>query len=277
MKIFQILLITSLLIITQGCKTTKSTKSSNDGKNNVLKTTSTGSGGKKNGGNSGRSGIVFEGENNLFELIQKNTHFFNDKSHDLIIIKGNGNIIKLYNIGIVDLSGKSSSDTLIIIGDNKKYVMEVKNKLILKSQPKTTSTVTLKDVEFKKEEYSKDFDSNLIKKVKLDVFDTMVSISFAFKYFTDQIKEGEIAHYYNLGEMYTYGIGTEINPLKAIELYEFSAVKDYKMALRRLGDLYQYGLEDLKPDLELAKYYYKRGISIGDDYCKTSLNEMLGK
>ena len=102
--------------------------------------------------------IIFEGSNNIFELIQKNSSYF-DKSHDVIIIKGNGNIIKLYNSNIVDMKG-DGGDTLILVGDKVKYVYSVTDKIILKKSNFKVDSVTMKSKLFELKEFESDFRNN---------------------------------------------------------------------------------------------------------------------
>jgi hypothetical protein len=72
--------------------------------------TSTGNGAEKQRGNNvvtvdsdnntnsrsnSKDEIIFEGANNLFELVQKKSAYF-DQSHDIIIIKGSNTIVRLH-------------------------------------------------------------------------------------------------------------------------------------------------------------------------------------
>lgn len=217
----------------------------------------------------GNDRVIFEGKNNLFELIRANTAYF-DKRHDVIIIKGDNNILRLYNTNLIDMRGKGA-DTLVIVGNNVKYVADYANKLILKSQDLKVDTVVLKEKQPNLNAYFGDFEEAKDRMVTLKYFDEPVSVKYAFDYFADRIKTGDPEFYYQLGDMYLYGIGTKIATIKAIELYEYAAVKNHMLAIRQLGDIYQRGTFDFKKDTILSAYYYKIGAQLGDKYCADAL------
>ncbi|MDJ1504668.1 tetratricopeptide repeat protein [Xanthocytophaga agilis] len=214
--------------------------------------------------------LIFEGSNNLIEVIQKNVTFF-DQCHDVIIIQGNNNSIKLYNTNIVDLRGKGS-DTCIIVGNHQKYIVDFANAILIQSKHIKTDTIKLSEPLFKIGEYSNDFRENADRVVTLKYFNEPVSIKYAFDYFTAEIKSGNIQFYYELAELYLYGIGTEISTAKAINLYEYAAVKNHVLSIRQLGDIYANGTFDYPKNLKLAVYYYKVGSQLGDTYCKDMLS-----
>ncbi|MDJ1480310.1 tetratricopeptide repeat protein [Cytophagaceae bacterium YF14B1] len=214
--------------------------------------------------------LIFEGSNNLIEVIQKNVAFF-DKHHDVIIVKGSNNIIKLYNINIIDLRGKGS-DTCIILGNHQKYIADYGNAILIQSKNLKTDTIQLIEPLFKIGEYNNDFRENSDRVVTLKYFDEPVSIKYAFDYFTDKIKSGNVQFYYELAELYLYGIGTELSTNKAIKLYEYAAVKNHILSIRQLGDIYANGTFDYPKNSKMAIYYYKIGSQLGDTYCKSMLS-----
>lgn len=123
---------------------------------------------------------------------------------------------------------------------------------------------------FEVQGYVPDFEEQIKKNqsVYFDYFQEIKSIKEALNYFVQKIKTtNEPQYYYQLGEMYNYGIGTKILPNKAIELYKFAAAKNHLLSIRRLGDLYNFGKFSLKPNAQLARYYYARGKQLGDMYC----------
>lgn len=246
-----------LFFLCVSCSTIKKTKSvsRSDDKNNVVSVTDLG-GVKKSG--VGHE-IIFEGSNNIFEMIQKNSSYF-DKSHDVVIIKGNGNIIKLYNSNIVDMKG-DGGDTLILVGDKVKYVYSVTDKIILKKSNFKVDSVTMKSKLFESKEFESDFRNN---ESKMNLANSLF----------ERIKTGDASAYYELAEVYNYGIdNTPISTDKAIDLYEYGVVQNEIQSIRRLGDIWFNGTFDKKADKVKSRYYYKLGSLLGDEYC----SEMLSK
>ena len=245
----------SLTLLSVGCKTSSNSVSKCETNNNVVVRNEKGI-----NKNSGNTEVIFEGKNNIFEVIKKNTVYFNGH-HDVIIIKGDGNIIKLYNTNIVDLSGYNT-DTLVFVGDNQKYVMLVENEVIFSTK----------------------------RNLKLDSI-KMITPSFDLSRYTDNISEsdnywesvkrlekeilaGVVTSYYELAEMYNYGLeDLPTSSNKAIDLYEYGAAKNEIQSIRRLADIWYNGNFDLKADKIKGVYYYKRGASLGDPYCKERLSE----
>lgn len=247
----------SLFFFCISCTSAKKTKSisKSDDKNNVISVTDLG--GVKRSGKGDE--IIFEGSNNIFELIQKNSSYF-DKSHDVIIIKGNGNIIKLYNTNIVDMRG-DGGDTLILVGDKVKYVFSVTDKVILKKSNFKVDSVTMKSKLFESKEFESDFRNN---ESKMNLANSLFQ----------RIKTGDASAYFELAEVYNYGIdNTPISTDKAIDLYEYGVVQNEIQSIRRLGDIWFNGTFDKKADKVKSRYYYKLGTLLGDEYCR----EMLSK
>jgi Sel1 repeat len=238
------------IIFLAGCVAHKKSKSvsKSDDKNNVLSVTKSGivktSGGDK---------VIFDGSNNLFELIQHNAIYF-DKSHDVIIVKGDGCIIKLYNINIVDMRDKGT-DTLVLVGNKVKYVMVVKDEIALKKPINKPDTVEMKYKVFEAKKYEKDFDDNESKwNVTKELF--------------VKIKNNDAHAYYELADVYNYGIeGVPVSTDKAVDLYEYGAVRNDIQSIRRLGDIWFNGTFDKSPDKIKGRYYYKLGAQLGDSYC----------
>ena len=215
--------------------------------------------------------IIFEGKNNLFELVQENSSYF-DETHDVIIIKGDNTIIKLLNINIVDLRSVSI-DTLVIVGNNQKYVMDTRNSITTKRDIVKTDVIHLKESTFNVSAYSHDSIQN-DHPVKFTYFDSLVSVKYAYNYFVDGLKTEEPKYYYELAEMYLYGLGVYESTAKAIELYEYAAAKDYIPSLVKLGDIFT-GRFSVKPDKNKSLYFYKRCQSLGESYCDEQIKNTM--
>ena len=244
----------STLLILNNCKSTTKFHNSNntitvDSKNVVSE------------GNSEGDNIIFEGTDNIFDIIQKNVTFFDEK-REIIIIKGSHNIIKLFNINIVDLS-KSNIDTLIIVGNNQRYVAVFENQIINtvvnSNLTYKTETVILNTPEFKPP-----VDSVLVPESWKSVRDSLMN----------KIRLGDSDAYYELGEMYNYGLNdAPLSVETAIKLYEYGAVNNQIESIRRLGDIWLNGPLDIIPNKTKALYYYTLGGKLGDSYCQERLKE----
>jgi hypothetical protein len=213
--------------------------------------------------------IVMEGENNILEIIEKNALILGS-SDDVIIIKGNGNIIRLISADLVD-ERLYSQDTLVFLGDNKKYVLDTRNKFLLPSR-----TYTVKNVELTEGSSLPPFDPTRFildgeERITLGYFDTLVTAKFAVEYLTAKLPTGEPAAYFELGEMFLYGIGVEASSAKAVELLEFSAAKNHIPSLSRLGDIYSDGSFGYRKDRNKAIYYFKKCSTLGDTSCAEKL------
>jgi hypothetical protein len=181
--------------------------------------------------------IKFEGSNNLFELINKNSFYFNE-DHDVIIIKGNNTIIRLINENVLDI-GNGQRDTLVIVGSNRKYVVDMKNSFSINNKKAKVDTIQLKETY---SEYDNDEPSSL----------------------------------YAMAESYLFGTGQDQSTKKAIELYEFAAAKNHIPSLEKLGYIYT-GKFGAPRDKMKSLYYYKRGSSLGDDYCNLQIKIHWGQ
>jgi hypothetical protein len=213
--------------------------------------------------------IVIEGENNILEIIEKNARILGS-SDDVIIIKGNGNIIRLISADLVD-ERLYSQDTLVFLGDNKKYVLDTRNKFLLPSR-----TYKIKNVELTEGSTLPPFDPTRFildseERITLAYFDTLVTAKFAVEYLTAKLPTGEPAAYFELGEMFLYGIGVESSTAKAVELLEFSAAKNHIPSLSRLGDIYNDGSFGYRKDRGKAIYYFKKCSTLGDSSCAEKL------
>jgi hypothetical protein len=217
--------------------------------------------------------IIFEGTNNLFELIQKNSAYF-DESHDVIVIKGNNTIVRLVNVNVLDLSEKSS-DTLVIVGDNERYVVDISNSISTKNRTVKTDVEYLKDKTFDQSPYASDFAENDTK-ISLDYFDSLVTARYAYNYFSERLSTGDPIYFYELAEMYLYGLGVDESAAKAIDLYEYAAVRNQVQSLTKLGDIFT-GAFGVKSNKGKALYYYQRCSGLGNQYCEDQITKLLNK
>jgi hypothetical protein len=225
-----------------------------------------------NSGSNSQDEIIFEGTNNLFELVQRNSAYF-DQSHDVIIIKGNNTVVKLINVNFLDLSGRGS-DTLVIVGDNEKYVIDI-NTSISTNRPVKTDVVYLKERPFDQSVYAADFVRNETK-IRLDYFDSLVTAKYAYNYFSEKLSTGDPVYFYELAEIYLYGLGVDESSAKAIELYEYAAVRDHVPSLTKLGDIFT-GTFGVKRNKEKSLYYYKRCSGLGNQYCDDQIIKLFDK
>jgi hypothetical protein len=245
-----------ILIILTACKTT--TKSRVSDKNNVINIENTNTASTTNG----QDKIIFEGENNIIDIVQKNVALF-DNNHDVLIIKGSNNIIKIYNINIVDIS-KLSDQTLIIVGNNNKYVLLSEDQVIFTKRNIHVDSVFIKTNPIDFDSFTKDIDTNSNGYQKI-------------KFYENQIKNGDINAYYELAEVYNYGLDNiPYNTDKAIALYEYGAVNNNIDSIRRLADIWYNGAFDKKANKTKGLYYYKLGADLNDSYCIDTLKKING-
>lgn len=215
-------------------------------------------------GSGGNDKVIFRGSHNLYKVISKNAAYF-DKHHDVIIIEGDNNIIRLYNVNLVDMRG-AGADTLILVGNKQKYVLDVSNTLALKKQPSQTSTILMQTEPYPVATLSSDFDNSEPMKNLLDNYREGLAV-------------GDPDTYFRLAKMYHFGLDEDLEPSikKAVDLYEYAAVKNHLEAIRSLGDIYANESLDFKPDKVKAIYYFTIGASLDDDYSKQRLQELRGK
>lgn len=138
-------IVLTLLVLIIGCRTinkTPSNKENESAHNNVVAVDSD----NTISNHDSRDKVIFEGTNNLFELVQKNSKYF-DQKHDVIIIKGNNSIIRLVNINVLNLS-KDQNDTLIFVGEKIRYIVDVDNSIYSGGQSVKTDTIYLKEQKF---------------------------------------------------------------------------------------------------------------------------------
>lgn len=217
--------------------------------------------------------IIFEGNNNLFELVQRNSSYF-DEARDVIIIKGNNIIMKLVNVNVLDNS-IGRSDTLIIVGNNEKYVVDMNNSIETNSTKINTYIVNLKEKDFDSSPYFNEFIQNDTP-IWFSYFNKRVTARYAYSYFYEKLDTDEPLYFYELAEMYLYGIGVEESSLKAIELYEHAAARNHIPSLTKLGIIYS-GKFGVKRNKDKLIYYYKKCASLGDNYCSDQLKNELAK
>ncbi|MFC6996942.1 tetratricopeptide repeat protein [Rufibacter roseus] len=249
-----------LLVLLAGCKSTQ-TASSNQDQNNVVKVTTKGSAGSS----STRSGdqVIFNGSNNLVDIVSENAAYFNN-SHDVIIIQGSHNIIKLYNTNVLQMD-RYSTDTLVLVGNNQRYVMLTDNEVHLKKSNVRTDTVQMTTPAYNFNQIAQEV------KPEDKAWETI-------QHYLTEIKQGNKEAYYQLAEMYNFSLqDVPLNTNKAIELYEYGAANQEILSIRRLADIWYKGTFDKKPDKNKGLYYYKLGAQLGDEYCKDALATMNSK
>lgn len=310
--------------------------------------------------------LIFQGKNNLLEVILNKQRVNSKGKGGVLIIKGNGNIIKLDSLDLAKarITRNAEGDTLVLTGNNKKMLIKngviqvppppkpkavasvktrpngdtvviaknkksyrvkngkvvipntrkskedkniekqfkdirlvkqangqtlvvdknatgnhkysIKNGKIVRQPAQRSIEVPLNPHNFSAQGYLPDFEQQIQQNqsVYFDYFQEVKPIKYALNYFIKKIKTtNQPQYYYQLGEMYNYGIGTQILPSKAAELYKFAAAKNHLLSIRRLGDLYKFGKFSLKPNGQLARYYYARGKQLGDMYCIQMLKQ----
>lgn len=240
-----------LIFLCIGCvnKSINNSSSNATGKNNVIKETKIG----KVTENGGQDKIIIEGTNNIFDVIKNNASYF-DNLKDVIIIKGNGNIIKLYNTNIVDMR-KQGNDTIVFEGNNARYVMSLSDNIVTERGGNHIDTVQMIDKPFDVEKLKKDFP---IGNEKAGSIGDLIN----------RIQKGDWEAFYELGDIYLFGLGrNEISSQKAIELYEYGVIKKEIKSIRKLGDIWFNGTDDIEKDRIKAKYFYSLGAQLGDKYC----------
>lgn len=202
--------------------------------------------------------IIFEGSNNLFELVQNNQAYF-DRSRDVIVIKGNGNIIRFYHTDILDLNSEGGS--LVLAGDGIKYVMCIGAEPILKKPARSVDTIHMESTPFRPAAY-------------LPELPEESSSSLIIQGLLERIQKGEAEAYYELAEMYNYGLeNTPLSSEKAVALNEYGAVRGDILSIRRLAGLWFNGSFDQAANKAKGRFYYRLGAQLGDPYCQ----EMLEK
>ena len=177
-------------------------------------------------------------------------------------------------MNVLELPG-NSSDTLIIVGDNEKYVIDVNGSILINDRSAKTDVVYLKDKSFDQSAYAADFVQNE-KKIRLDYFDSLVSARYAYTYFSEKLSTGDPVYFYQLAEMYLYGLGVNESSTKAIELYEYAAVRNHVQSLTKLGDIFT-GKFGVKKNKDKSLYYYKRCSELGNQYCDDQIAKLLNK
>ncbi|MCC2546596.1 sel1 repeat family protein [Hymenobacter sp. BT175] len=213
---------------------------------------------------------IFEGSGNLFEVVQQNAAYF-DQPHDVVIIKGSNNLIRAYNINLVTLGGKGA-DTLVIVGNNVKYVVDVSNSLRLKKQGYRVDTVQLKTTPADVQRLAGSLSPDAYFNARDE--DGNVETQSAIDYFTRELAFGNAQAYYELADIYHFGKGVPESTPRALELYEYAAVQNHIESIRKLGNIYRNGTFDFKPDRVKARYYYTLGRQLGDAYCADMLRQL---
>ncbi|HAS40637.1 MAG TPA: hypothetical protein DCS93_09165 [Microscillaceae bacterium] len=246
----------------------------------------------------GSAQVIFQGKNNLLQVML-NKQAMPSGGNQVIVIKGNGNTIKIDSADVANarFMRSANGDTLVIMGNQQRYV--VKNgQIVVPPNPKGAQSNTLKirTTPFQKSRYLPDFKTQMEggHKAHFHYFNGLREIKFALNYFVGKIEqEGDPESYFELAEMYRSGTGTYICLKKAAELYEYAAVKQHKLAIRRLGDFYHHGValkrtifpggkkskeeiycNSIQKNKALAKFYYAQGSQLGDLYCTAMLNEI---
>ncbi len=215
---------------------------------------------------------IFEGSNNIIEIILKNNYL--DSGHDVVIVKGNNMNLRFIRINTTLLK-PTQLDTLIIVGDNQKYILDNSFSFPLDTLGKDLKTVTVNlPEESMVKKYEDVFARENLKDAKLKIrtsyFEQPVTIEYAYNYFLEKLSTGDPEYFYQMGEFFLYGIGVEQSLIKAVELYEFAAMKNHIPALTKLGLIYSGNFES-KPNLAKARFYLKLCASLGEDFCKEQL------
>jgi len=214
--------------------------------------------------------IIFEGSNNIFEIIAENSDFF-DGQQDVIIIRGSNNVITLVSKNCIDLS-KVKADTLVMVGNKQRYAVDFFNRITLNTQrPVKTKEVMIMDQpaivpNVTKVKFLYD------KPVKFSFFDSRVSPQTAHTYFSERLSSGDPQYFFELAEMHLYGVGIEESVPEAISLYQQAAAKNHVPSLVKLGDLYA-GNFNVEENRDRAVYYYKRCALLGESYCDRRLEQ----
>ena len=201
--------------------------------------------------------IVFEGSNNLFELIQNNAAYF-DGSRELIVIKGNGNLIRFYHRSLLELNSEGRG-SLILLGEGVNYFMCIGPEPPLNRTPGSVDTLHMENTPLQTAVY-------------LPERQEESSSYLLIEGLLERIKQGEADAYYELAEVYNYGLeNTPVSSEKAIALYEYGAQRGDILSIRRLGDLWFNGSFDKKANKAKGYFYYRIGTQLGDRYCQEML------
>ncbi|MBC5992275.1 tetratricopeptide repeat protein [Pontibacter cellulosilyticus] len=223
-----------------------------DAQNNLVSSTSSANAADKTA--SGK--IIFEGSNNLYELIDHNTAYF-DQGYDVIIIKGNGNLIRLYHTRL--LNQHKGADTLVMVGNKEKYVMAFGSHPGFLPEPATADTIQLKTQPFSTDPFTQGLEEGSLGQ-------KIVSNLLA------EMENGNTEAYHALGDVYNFGTnGVAISTVKAVSLYEYAATRGFAASIGRLGDIWYYGTFDFKPQKAKGLFYYRLGAKMGDEYCQRAL------
>lgn len=75
----------------------------------------------------------------------------------------------------------------------------------------------------------------------------------------------------NLGHMYRYGEGVDIDPTKALEYYKVAVAQDAHDISSVIGDMLRDGENGLAVDYQDAKYWYTKGLAYSDSNCMIGL------
>lgn len=164
---------------------------------------------------------------------------------------------------------------MVIVGNSEKYVIDVNNSIRTTKNLVKTDIVRLETVPFDESPFKEDNIQDDTP-VRLDYFDSLVTVKYAYTYFLDKLATGDPTYFHELAEMYLYGLGVKQSSSKAIELYEYAAVKNYGPSLAKLGDIFT-GKFSVKPDGRKSLYYFKRCQQLGDSYCSEQIDKLLHK
>lgn len=227
------------------------------------------------------------GKNNIFETHISNALILGGGCDvHLVIIAENVHRILRINGGIIGNNvphhHKNKIDTIRYASGSKKEINIKKEPYQEKSIHKNQKEEKLKHSVFTTDSILKNVNKELERltqasnkevNVFLDYFQETVSLEYALKYFTRKIKEGQKEYYYEIAQLYFYGIGLPMSVAKAMELYEQSAVIGHIDSIKQAGDIYWNGASDVKIDKKKAIYFYTLGSQLSDYHCQ----EMLKK
>ncbi len=227
-------------------------KASGSGKNNLIVAKETNVFKSKESGDK----IEFKGSNNVFDLVQKNAAYF-DGREVVIIVQGNNNIIKLYNKNLVDMTAPGM-DTLLLIGDHTKYIMDVNNRIVLKNYNLKADTIMMQSKSFSPADFSSAFKEP----------------DYHINSLTARLNTNDPEAFFELAKLYQYEVDNKEAILKAIELYEYAATQNHIESIRKLGDIFLNGTFDLSRNPKKAQYFFTLGANLGDSYSKERLEEI---
>ena len=96
------------------------------------------------------------------------------------------------------------------------------------------------------------------------VFEYGGNYDLAFHCYCEAAKQGVIVSFYNLGNCFEKGYGTDINYRQALRYYKIAAERGYTPAYKKIAQFYKEGL-GVKQNLKKELYYLRKGSSLEKD------------